>query len=133
MVMIVGTTDTEVDAETVMSVVTPGLDLLSYHYTDTMEVLGSMVDRTDRTIVMAEHRVRKVEGNFWANSKLLKGPASMGTKVAAWVRAPAASAIFECGIWIMTKTLLIKPSGWERKWLRRALRWKPRPGEAWQT
>ena len=87
-----------------------------------MEVLGTLLDEAGTSSCSIEHRLRKGETCYWMHSQTYRGAGSIATKLRSWTSGPAASAIYGCCTWHVTRDLLISIKRWEFGMLRRMLR-----------
>jgi hypothetical protein len=94
-----------------------------------LEMLGEVFDAKASTETSIDHRLLKGDGRRHLYAKAFKGVGSVASKLKAWSRGPATSAIYGCGNWHLSKHSLEKVKRWEFGRLRSLLRLRRKPGE----
>ena len=98
--------------------------------TESMDVLGNVVDRTRSPNTSVEHRLAKATAAFWAEKTLYCDKSS---SVAKWFQRYSMrivpKVLHGCGGWSWSQSLCQKLVTWEGQNLRRILSLKRRPDE----
>ena len=88
-----------------------------------------MLDITGSPRLSYDYRIQKVESYFWAHSKALCGPGSVATKLRAWHRGLATSAMHGSKTWHSNKSISSTMKVWECRLLRKMFRLMRAPDE----
>ena len=107
-----------------------GDQLLRFRSVSSIGVLGMNISRDGSSVESFDFRLRQADKLVYKHEKLLKKPGPLGPRLDAWRSASQASAAYASGTYALTRALLVTARSWEFKVLRRILKVRRKPEEA---